>query len=126
MFLRAYYSLDIFRINSHVPMIYYEPYYIRKSYTFNTKLITTSKHEKLSINYTWCGSYYCDCTHGKVDKGLNKGFVNMFHAFFSYGVVKHSTLLNLILNSKRVEIGWQDSILNLKRMDKHIFVERFE
>jgi hypothetical protein len=29
---------NIFQINSHVPMIYYEPYNIKKSYTFNTKL----------------------------------------------------------------------------------------
>jgi hypothetical protein len=34
--LKAYYSSDIFQINSHVPMIYYEPYYIKKSYIFNT------------------------------------------------------------------------------------------
>jgi hypothetical protein len=25
-------------LNSHVPMIYYEPYYIKQSYIFNTKL----------------------------------------------------------------------------------------
>jgi hypothetical protein len=31
-FLKAYYSLDIFQINSHVPMIYYEPYYIKLSF----------------------------------------------------------------------------------------------
>jgi hypothetical protein len=30
--------LGFFQINSYVPMIYYEPYYIKKSYTFNTKL----------------------------------------------------------------------------------------
>jgi len=29
MLLRAFYSSDIFLINSHVPMIYYEPYYIK-------------------------------------------------------------------------------------------------
>jgi hypothetical protein len=34
----SFYWLDIFQINSHVPMIYYEPYYIKKSYIFNTKL----------------------------------------------------------------------------------------
>jgi flagellar assembly factor FliW len=38
MFLRTIYLLDISQINSHVPMIYYEPYYIKKNYTFNTKL----------------------------------------------------------------------------------------
>ncbi len=29
MLLKAYYSSDIFQINSHVPMIYYEPYCIK-------------------------------------------------------------------------------------------------
>jgi hypothetical protein len=38
MLLKAFYSSDIFQINWHVPMIYYEPYYINKSYTSNTKL----------------------------------------------------------------------------------------
>jgi hypothetical protein len=31
-------SLNIFQINSHVLVIYYEPYYSKKSYTFNTNL----------------------------------------------------------------------------------------
>jgi hypothetical protein len=35
---KAFYSLDILKINSHVPIIYYEPYYIKKSYAFNTIL----------------------------------------------------------------------------------------
>jgi len=38
MILKAYYSSDNFQINSHVLMIYYEPYHIKKSYTFNIKL----------------------------------------------------------------------------------------
>ncbi len=34
----SFYSLNIFKINSHVAMVYYEPYHIKKSYDFNTKL----------------------------------------------------------------------------------------
>jgi hypothetical protein len=30
--------IGFFQMNSHVPMIYYELYYIKKSYIFNTKL----------------------------------------------------------------------------------------
>jgi hypothetical protein len=30
MFLKVYYSMDIFQINSDGPMIYYETYYIEK------------------------------------------------------------------------------------------------
>jgi len=33
-----FYSLDVFQINSYVPMIYYELYYSKKSYNFNTNL----------------------------------------------------------------------------------------
>jgi hypothetical protein len=36
--LKKNYSLDIFQITSQVLMIYYELYYIKKSYIFNTKL----------------------------------------------------------------------------------------
>jgi hypothetical protein len=38
IFFRAFYSSNIFQINSHVPMIYYELYYIKKSHICNTKL----------------------------------------------------------------------------------------
>jgi hypothetical protein len=50
MFLKSYYSSNIFQINSHVPMIYYEPYYIKINI-----LSTPSKHEKLSIGYSCYG-----------------------------------------------------------------------
>jgi hypothetical protein len=30
--------INFFQINSHVPMIYYEPYYIKKTYIFKSKL----------------------------------------------------------------------------------------
>jgi len=38
MLLKAFYSLGIFQINSHVPMIYYEPYYIKKILQHQIKL----------------------------------------------------------------------------------------
>ncbi len=40
MFLNFFDSLDIFQINSNVPMIYYEPYHIKKSYAFNTNWLS--------------------------------------------------------------------------------------
>jgi len=36
-------------------MIYYELYYIKNSYTFNTKLNYHFKHEKLNIGYICFG-----------------------------------------------------------------------
>jgi hypothetical protein len=38
MFFHIFYSFDYFQIYSQVPMIWYECYYISKSYNFNTKL----------------------------------------------------------------------------------------
>jgi len=38
MFFHILFSFDYFQIYSQVPMIYYECYYISKSYNFNTKL----------------------------------------------------------------------------------------
>jgi hypothetical protein len=35
MFLKFFYSFDTFQINSYVPMIHYEPYYSKKSYTLH-------------------------------------------------------------------------------------------
>ncbi len=52
--LRAYYSSHIFQINSHVPMIYYEPCNIKKIIFSTPNKITTSKHEKLNNSYTCC------------------------------------------------------------------------
>ncbi len=56
-FLKAFYSLDIFQINSPVPMIYYEPLFI---YIYNLIIstpnyITISKCEKLNKHYIQCG-----------------------------------------------------------------------
>jgi len=38
MFSKAFDSSDIFQINSHIPMIYYEPYYIKKYFQHQIKL----------------------------------------------------------------------------------------
>jgi hypothetical protein len=38
MFLKVFYSWDIFLINSHVPMMYYEFYYIKKILYFQHQL----------------------------------------------------------------------------------------
>jgi hypothetical protein len=38
MLLRAYYSSNVFEIDSHVPMIYYEPYYIKKKKKFQHQI----------------------------------------------------------------------------------------
>jgi hypothetical protein len=53
MFLKAYYSSDIFQINSHVPMIYYEPYYVKKILYFQhqIKLLLLNVKNKTLVTF---------------------------------------------------------------------------
>jgi hypothetical protein len=53
--LKDFYSSYIFQTNSHVPMIYYEPYYIKNLIFSTPNYIVVFKYGKLSTCYACCG-----------------------------------------------------------------------